>query len=90
MLGIEGAEHCSGDVLHLLVAHLLDGLHIHHREHRIALHIGIAQGDAEPGGSTSWSSVRLRSARARTGRLRAQIVGDGQGVGEAHVAAQRD
>ncbi len=45
MIGIGGAIDLFGHGLHLRIGHFLDAFHIHHRQYRVAFHVGITQGD---------------------------------------------
>ena len=89
MLRIQGAEHFLGNKPDLLLAHGLDRFHVHDRQHRVALDVGIAQGDAAARGNVGRLGQvddRHRPEQAVDGL---QLVGNAQGIGQVHVAIER-
>ena len=90
MLRVGGAVDLLGHQRHLRVAHLLDRLDIHHGEYRIALDIGVAQGDplgpGDPVGALEQAENRHREEAPVGGP---HPLGHGDGVGDIHEAGQR-
>ena len=84
-----GAIDLLGHGLHLGIADLFDSLHIHHGQHRVAIDIGVTQGNAFGtfDGIHIFQQAHHRDREERTIR-EGHFLGGAHGVGDIHKAFQ--